>query len=72
MVREARFSWHDSQPPNIPEMQESISDLDDMSLDEPAPDRPQRKRRRPPQDSSPQDRSSRHLAGADWIDDRPR
>lgn len=76
MVREARFSWDDADGREPPLRHDRIDEFDDELLDpdpplntEPSPkqdETPRRKRRR-----SESENSNRHLAGADWIGEKP-
>ena len=77
MVREARFSWDDADGREPPLTHGRIDEFDDELLDpdpplniEPSPkntEAPKRRRRR----RRPESENTRHLAGADWIGEKP-
>ena len=77
MVREARFSWDDADGREPPLRHDRIDEFDDELLDpdpplniEPSPknaEAPKRRRKR----RRPESESTRHLAGADWIGEKP-
>jgi len=78
MVREARFSWDDADGREPPLRYDRIDEFDDELLDpdpplniEPTPKKPETPRQRRKRRRSESESSSRHLAGADWIGDKP-
>lgn len=77
MVRRARFSFDDGERIDVPEREEIFDDFDDPVLDDDVPvqqDRPEKRKRRADGrsalDSPSRETERRHLAGADWINER--
>ena len=77
MVREARFCWDDADGREPPLKYDRLDDFDDDLLD---PDPPINLEQEPPKTESPRRRKrrrresedvSRHLAGADWLGEKP-
>lgn len=75
MVREARFSWDETDHVQIPHRSSEFDGLDDLMLDDLSRLNPRQKTVRredgkQPREKSPRGDSRRHLAGADWMTDK--
>lgn len=76
MVREARFSWDETDHIHIPQRSSEFDGLDDLMLDDLSRLNPRQKSvprgedGKHPREKQRKGDSRRHLAGADWTSDK--